>query len=103
MKQDQRSVAPTPTQATPDDELGMAWWNGLTDQDRTRWARLAGTGRAKDAWELFKKDFDDYYVLEIMADIPPGLTAAQFDKRMQIHRNACYHGEVDEAKRRYFK
>ena len=39
---------------TKDDELGMAWWNALTERERTRWANLAGTGRAKDAWELFK-------------------------------------------------
>jgi hypothetical protein len=37
-----------------DDELGMAWWNALTEQERAHWSRLAGTGRAKDAWELFK-------------------------------------------------
>jgi hypothetical protein len=37
-----------------DDELGMAWRYALTEQDRARWARLAGTGRAKGAWELFK-------------------------------------------------
>jgi hypothetical protein len=37
-----------------DDEIGMAWWNALSDQDRTKWASLARTGRAKDAWELFK-------------------------------------------------
>jgi hypothetical protein len=43
-----------PDDPTTDDELGMAWWNALTEQERTRWSRLAGTGRAKDAWELFK-------------------------------------------------
>jgi hypothetical protein len=37
-----------------DDEIGMAWWNALSDQDRAKWASLARTGRAKDAWELFK-------------------------------------------------
>jgi len=37
-----------------DDELGMAWWNALTEQERAKWSRLAGTGRAKDAWELAK-------------------------------------------------
>jgi hypothetical protein len=37
-----------------DDELGMAWWNALTEQDRIKWSRLAGTGRAKDTWELAK-------------------------------------------------
>lgn len=39
-----------------DDEAGMTWWNSLTDQERSRWAALAGTGRAKDAWELFKAE-----------------------------------------------
>jgi hypothetical protein len=37
-----------------DDEVGMAWWNNLTEQDRAKWAKAAGTGFAKDAWELFK-------------------------------------------------
>ena len=40
---------------TSDDEIGMAWWNALTKQDRVKWSRLAGTGRAKDAWELYKR------------------------------------------------
>jgi hypothetical protein len=40
---------------TKDDELGMAWWNGMTDRERARWSAIAGnTGRAKDAWEAFK-------------------------------------------------
>src|SRR5216684_95998 len=42
-----------------DDEIGMAWWNALTEQERAKWSRLAGTGRAKDAWELFKRRPDD--------------------------------------------
>jgi hypothetical protein len=37
-----------------DDELGMAWWNRLTEQERREWALRAGTGRAVDAWELAK-------------------------------------------------
>jgi hypothetical protein len=37
-----------------DDELGMAWWNGLSEAERAKWAKAAGTGIAKDAWELFK-------------------------------------------------
>jgi hypothetical protein len=47
-----RAVAPLAVE--PDDELGMVWWNALTEQDRIKWSRLAGTGRAKDAWEMFK-------------------------------------------------
>jgi hypothetical protein len=38
-----------------DDDAGMAWWNGLTEQERTKWAAVANTGRAKDAWEAFKR------------------------------------------------
>jgi len=38
-----------------DDETGMAWWNGLNERDRAYWAALAGTGIAKDAWEVFKR------------------------------------------------
>jgi hypothetical protein len=37
-----------------DDELGMAWWNGLSEAERARWARLAGTGRPVDPWAVFK-------------------------------------------------
>jgi hypothetical protein len=32
-----------------DDELGMAWWNGLSEAERAKWAKAAGTGIAKDA------------------------------------------------------
>lgn len=42
--------------ATKDDELGMAWWNSLTERERAKWSAAAGnTGVAKDAWEAFKK------------------------------------------------
>ena len=38
-----------------DDELGMAWWNSLTERERSFWLGVAGnSGRAKDAWEAFK-------------------------------------------------
>src|ERR1700722_4869294 len=37
-----------------DDELGMAWWKGRSEPERAHWSRLAGTGLAKDAWEVFK-------------------------------------------------
>ena len=41
---------------TRDDELGMAWWNSLTKQEREKWSAVAGnTGRVKDAWEAFKR------------------------------------------------
>jgi hypothetical protein len=41
---------------TRDDQLGMAWWNSLTEQERAEWAAVAGnTGRPVDAWRAFKR------------------------------------------------
>jgi hypothetical protein len=41
---------------TRDDELGMAWWNNLTERERAEWSAIAGnTGRPKDAWEAFRR------------------------------------------------
>ena len=41
---------------THDDELGMAWWNALSERQRAKWSAIAGnTGRVKDAWEAFKR------------------------------------------------
>lgn len=35
---------------------GMEWWNGLTGDERKRWAEKAeNTGVAADAWELYKR------------------------------------------------
>jgi hypothetical protein len=62
------STPPTNTSAnnppdqpmTHDDELGMAWWNGLSERERAKWSAIAGnTGRAKDAWEAFKRGSAD--------------------------------------------
>lgn len=37
-----------------DDQLGMNWWNALSERERQEWLRKAGnTGRAKDAWDAF--------------------------------------------------
>jgi hypothetical protein len=45
---------------TPDDEIGMAWWNALTKQDRAKWSAIAGnTGWTKNAWEVFKAAEDE--------------------------------------------
>jgi len=57
------STPPTNTSAnnppgvmTRDDELGMAWWNALSERQRAKWSAIAGnTGRVKDAWEAFKR------------------------------------------------
>jgi hypothetical protein len=54
---------------TPDDKLGVAWWNGLTERERAKWSAIAGnTGRPKDAWEAFKK---------ASADQPPPVDEAR--------------------------
>jgi hypothetical protein len=51
-----QSVSGSIPKPTKDDELGIAWWNGLSERERARWSREAGnTGRAKDAWEAFKR------------------------------------------------
>ena len=45
-----------PEVMTHDDELGMAWWNALSERQRAKWSTIAGnTGRVKDAWEAFKR------------------------------------------------
>ena len=57
------STPPTNTSAnnppgvmTRDAELGMAWWNALSERQRAKWSAIAGnTGRVKDAWEAFKR------------------------------------------------
>ena len=41
--------------ALRDDQLGLAWWNRLTEQERGHWLRVAGSARLKDAWEAFKR------------------------------------------------
>jgi hypothetical protein len=57
-----------------DDEAGMAWWNALTEQERAKWSAIAGdTGRAKDAWEAFKRgrsgDTAELRPADVLADL----------------------------------
>ena len=43
------------TVQTQDETKGMAWWNGLSDEQRKEWmARAGNTGVAADAWAAFK-------------------------------------------------
>jgi len=40
---------------TPDEAMGIAWWNSLTEQDRAKWMQAAGnTGVVADVWAAFK-------------------------------------------------
>jgi hypothetical protein len=42
---------------TPDETMGIEWWNGLTELERARWMQVAGnTGVAAEAWAAFKED-----------------------------------------------
>lgn len=49
---------------TPDELAGMAWWNGMTDDERSSWLYLAGTAVPADAWA--------YYKSRINTDLTPG-------------------------------
>ena len=46
---------PDAREATADEAAGMQWWNNLTEAQRARWAKRAGTGVVADAWALFKQ------------------------------------------------
>lgn len=39
---------------TVDDLAGIAWWNGLTEQRRAYWCRVAQTATPKHAWDYYK-------------------------------------------------
>lgn len=42
-----------------DAELGMAWFNGLTERERTEWLRRANSAVPADAWAAFKAQRSD--------------------------------------------
>ncbi len=53
MKMNTRSKKSETTCA--DDEIGMIWWNHISEREREKWMRLAGdTGVAADAWAAFQ-------------------------------------------------
>jgi hypothetical protein len=61
---------------TTDDELGVAWFNSLSEPERAKWLELAGTGRPVDAWAVFKGHgaiaaFIDHAVTEAWAPDDP--------------------------------
>ena len=41
-------------ESTPDDDAGMAWWNGLSEADRCYWCLAAMTAVPADAWKYFR-------------------------------------------------
>ncbi|BCH04936.1 hypothetical protein MesoLj131b_69350 (plasmid) [Mesorhizobium sp. 131-2-5] len=40
---------------TPDEAVGMAWWNSLSEPDRAAWLTRAGSARPADAWAAYKR------------------------------------------------
>jgi hypothetical protein len=39
-----------------DEQAGMAWWNGLSEQGRRAWVTRFGVFTVADAWAAFKRD-----------------------------------------------
>jgi hypothetical protein len=37
-----------------DAEMGIRWWNGLTQAERAHWLEVAGSAVPADAWAAFK-------------------------------------------------
>ncbi len=40
---------------SPDEVAGMTWWNGLTETERGRWLRAAGSSVPADARATYKR------------------------------------------------
>jgi hypothetical protein len=38
----------------PDDAMGIAWWNHLTERERLDWLQAADSARPVDAWRAFQ-------------------------------------------------
>jgi len=41
-----------------DDELGMIWWNWMTENERAYWCRVADSARPVDAWRAYQRGED---------------------------------------------
>ena len=53
--EDSIKMASSERAPTADEAMGMAWWNSMSEGDRSVWAAKAGnTGIVADAWETFK-------------------------------------------------
>jgi hypothetical protein len=51
---DEISTADAPPHPSADDQMGMDWWNGLTETARANWLKSAASARPVDAWAAFK-------------------------------------------------
>lgn len=51
----ERLAAPAPREAAgPLADCGIAWWNGLSPEERTHWLRVAGSACPADAFEAWR-------------------------------------------------
>jgi len=50
-----RDQTPREPRVPADALLGIAWYNGLTRQERARWHRIADSAIPADCWEAFKR------------------------------------------------
>lgn len=82
---------PMDEHATVDDLTGIAWWNALPDRERGQWmARAGNTGRAKDAWEAFKRNNRGDELVGL-ADAMAGTTnAASWIRDMARHHGVTF-------------
>ena len=39
---------------TSDEAAGIAWWNGISEEERAEWLRRAESAVPADAWAAFK-------------------------------------------------
>jgi hypothetical protein len=46
--------APGAAHIDADAELGMTWWNGLSERERAEWLRIADSAAPADAWRAYK-------------------------------------------------
>lgn len=43
-------------QSTPEQDVGMRWWNGLTKPQQEAWHYVTGSNSHADAWAVFQRN-----------------------------------------------
>ena len=43
---------------TVSEQVGMAWWNRLTEAERAYWLRVAGSAQPVDAYRAYSRGID---------------------------------------------
>lgn len=60
---------------TPDESMGMEWWNHLSEADRAAWCKRAETAVPAEAWAAFKRGF--------AATLPASLSKSDLESMLQ--------------------